>query len=77
MEQLIERRRAKGADRCDEVWDAAHGVDEIVIADPRDRSLVWLRLDAGEYRPVERSSLLDVAVNDLVDQIDWPPTDDD
>lgn len=66
----------------DETWKklpfyAAHGVDEIVIADPRDRSVVWLRLDAGQYRPVERSSLLDVAVADLAAQIDWPPADDD
>jgi len=64
----------------DESWAklpfyAAHDVDEVVIADARDQSLAWLRLDAGEYRTVERSVLLDVDVAEFATQIDWPPTD--
>ena len=55
---------------------AGHHVDEIVIADPRTRTLSWLRLVDGGYRPVERSVLLDVAVADIAGQIDWPPIGD-
>ncbi len=55
---------------------AAHDVDEVLIVDPATRTCDWLALQAagGEYRPVQRSGLLDVAVSDLVEQIDWPPT---
>lgn len=65
----------------DETWAklafyAAHSVDEIVIADPRDRSLVWLRLEKGEYQRVDHSTVLDVDVADVAGQIDWPPTAD-
>lgn len=62
----------------DESWDkfgfyAAHEVDEIVIADPRDHSVRWFRREGREYEPVERSTLLDVSVADIVGQIEWPP----
>jgi Uma2 family endonuclease len=65
----------------DETWEKLpfygdHDVDEIVIADPQTQTLTWLRLDAGTYAPVRRSELLDVAVADIVAQIDWPPVDD-
>lgn len=66
----------------DETWAklpfyAIHAVDEIMIADPRDRTLSWLRLDAGQYQRVAHSTLLDVDVAHLAAQIDWPPTADD
>ena len=63
----------------DETWDklpfyAAHGVNEIIVADPSDRSLVWLELAGETYRRVAFSALLDVIVADVAAQIDWPPT---
>jgi hypothetical protein len=65
----------------DEAWEklafyASHDVDEIVVVDPRTRTLTWLRLDAGEYRSVAFSRLLDIDVADIAAQIDWPPLDD-
>jgi Putative restriction endonuclease len=65
----------------DEPWEklpfyAAHGVDEVVVADPSDRSLVWMERDGDGYRPVERSDLLDIDIADIAAQIDWPPIDD-
>jgi Uma2 family endonuclease len=62
----------------DETWQklpfyAAHRVDELLIVDPAACSLVWLALHDGEYRPVERSELIDLGVSELADRIDWPP----
>lgn len=62
----------------DETWEkipfyAAHGVDEVVIIDPVDRSVVWRRLVDGDYHDVERSDLLDLDIADFAAQIDWPP----
>ena len=62
----------------DESWQkfmfyAAHEVDEVVIVEPRDRSVRWFRREGREYEPVEHSSLLDISVADVVGQIDWPP----
>ncbi len=62
----------------DESWQklpfyAAHHVDEVLIVDPRERAIHWLGLaDGGEYRPIERSGLIDLAVADLARQLDWP-----
>lgn len=66
----------------DESWDklpfyAAHHVDEVIIADPTDRTLVWMALVDGAYHPVDHSDLLAVDVADIVDTIDWPPVADD
>ena len=55
---------------------AAHDVDELVIVDPQQRTVDWLALKAGEYRAVQRSSLIDVAAAELVERIDWPPLED-
>lgn len=52
---------------------AAHGVDEVVIVDPRERRLTWMRIDGSEYRHVRHSTLLDVAVDEVADHIEWPP----
>jgi hypothetical protein len=51
-------------------------VDEVVVVNPEDRSVTWLRLDSGEYRPFDRSIVLDIDVAQFVAQIDWPPTED-
>jgi Uma2 family endonuclease len=65
----------------DETWEklpfyAEHDVDEVVIVDPRTRTLTWLRLESGEYISVTHSRVLDVGVADIADQVDWPPLDD-
>ena len=65
----------------DESWDklpfyAAHGVDEVVIADPHARRVAWLARRDDGYEPATRSALLDVAAADLVADVDWPPVDE-
>ena len=55
---------------------AAHGVAEVVIVDPRDRSVAWFALEDGEYRPVARSVVLALDVAEFIAAIDWPPADD-
>jgi Uma2 family endonuclease len=62
---------------ADESWDklpfyAAHEVDEVLIVDPGKRSVDWLGLSGGEYRPIERSGLIDLGPSGLAEQIDWP-----
>ncbi|MDP2709794.1 MAG: Uma2 family endonuclease [Solirubrobacteraceae bacterium] len=64
----------------DESWEklpfyAQRGVDEILIVDPSGPSVHWLALDDGTYRPIDRSRLIDLGAADLVERIDWPPTD--
>jgi Uma2 family endonuclease len=44
----------------DETWEklpfyAAHHVDEVLIVDPQERSVSWLALERGKYRPIDRS----------------------
>jgi Uma2 family endonuclease len=61
----------------DETWDklpfyATHQVDEILIVDPGERTVHWLALTEGEYRPVERSGLIDLGAAELAELIDWP-----
>jgi Uma2 family endonuclease len=61
----------------DESWAklpfyAAHGVDEVLIIDPVQRSADWLGLNNGEYQPIERSALIDLGPIELAEQIDWP-----
>ena len=57
---------------------AAHGVDEILVADPAERIVrLWALGDAAqgsarEYVEVDRSDLLDVRADDLRDRITWP-----
>jgi Uma2 family endonuclease len=63
--------------RDDETWEklpfyAEHGVDELLIVDPRARSVTWLALQAGGYRPVDRSALIDVRAAELGEGIEWP-----
>jgi Uma2 family endonuclease len=61
----------------DESWEklpfyAAHDVDEVLIVDPQERSVSWLALEDGEYRPIEHSALLDLGAQGLAEQLDWP-----
>jgi Uma2 family endonuclease len=72
----------------DEAWQklpfyAERGVDELLFVDPAERSVAWLALLAdrssprssigGEYRPVDRSHLIDLGASELAERIDWPP----
>lgn len=61
----------------DESWAklpfyAEHGVDEVLIVDPTERSVHWLAPHGGEYGPAARSELIDCGPEDLAEQIDWP-----
>jgi hypothetical protein len=61
----------------DETWQklhffAAHHVDEVVIVDPAERTVHWLGLSGGEYRPLERSGLIDLGAQELTERIAWP-----
>jgi Uma2 family endonuclease len=61
----------------DESWEklpfyADHDVDEVLIVDPAKRSVDWLGLQEGEYRPIERSGLIELGASELGEQIDWP-----
>jgi Uma2 family endonuclease len=61
----------------DETWDklpfyAMHEVDELLIVDPEERSVHWLALSEGEYRPVQGSALIELSAAELAEQIVWP-----
>jgi Uma2 family endonuclease len=61
----------------DESWEklpfyAAHDVDEVLIVDPEKRSVDWLGLQDGEYRPLGRSGLIELGAAELATRIDWP-----
>jgi len=61
----------------DESWEklpfyAAHDVDEVLIVNPAKRTVDWLALGDGEYRPVERSGLIELGARTLLERIDWP-----
>ena len=54
----------------DETWEklpfyAAHQVDEVLIVNPQERTVNWLGLSGEEYRPIERSGLVDLGAGDL------------
>ena len=51
---------------------AAHGVDEVLIADPHERTLDVFVLADGRYERAERSALLDVSVVELHEAVSWP-----
>jgi len=61
----------------DTAWEklgfyAEHEVDELVMVDPDERTVVWLARSGDTYEPVERSAVLEVDVAEIVTQIDWP-----
>ncbi|PZS08136.1 MAG: hypothetical protein DLM64_13200 [Solirubrobacterales bacterium] len=51
---------------------ARHNVDEVLIVDPVERTVSWLALRDGEYRPVKRSGLIELGPTELAGRIDWP-----
>ena len=65
----------------DETWKkllfyAAHGVDEVLIVDPVEREVHWLGLRGGDYKPIERSGLIDYGPRQLAKQISWAEVSD-
>ncbi len=61
----------------DETWNklplyAAHHVRELLIVDVDQQTIHWLCLSDGSYQPTERSSIIDLGVEQLAAQIDWP-----
>lgn len=51
---------------------AAHGVDEIIVADPRTRSVRCFVLEGAGYTEAPASAVLDVRAHELAGAIDWP-----
>jgi len=51
---------------------AAHRVEEVVIVDPQERSVKWLGLADDDYRPLERSGLIELGPGELAERVDWP-----
>ncbi|HXA54611.1 MAG TPA: Uma2 family endonuclease [Solirubrobacteraceae bacterium] len=61
----------------DESWKkfdfyAAHDVDELLIIDHKEQQVHWFALCDGEYKPVERSALIELGPAELAEQLDWP-----
>jgi hypothetical protein len=50
---------------------ASHRVDEVLLVDPAERTVVWLALRGDDYRPVPSSALIDLGPAALADEIDW------
>jgi Uma2 family endonuclease len=50
---------------------AAHDVDEVVIVDSETNTVHWFALRDGAYERVDRSELLDLAVAEVEEAIDW------
>ena len=51
---------------------AARGVDELIVADPDQRTVRCWQLVDGTYRELSRSCLLDVDMATLVGEVAWP-----
>ena len=61
----------------DESWEkldfyAAHGVEELLIVDPQEQTVSWMGLEAGEYKHLKRSRLIELGASELAAGIDWP-----
>jgi Uma2 family endonuclease len=61
----------------DETWEklgfyAARGVDELLIVDPQQKTVSWMGLEAGEYKHLKRSRLIELGAAALAELIDWP-----
>ena len=61
----------------DETYDkfgfyAAHGVDELIVADPTARTVTCWALDSGAYRQTDGSTLLARSAAELHAGIAWP-----
>jgi Uma2 family endonuclease len=60
----------------DESWGkldfyASHGVEEVLIVDPHEKTVSWLGLDGAEYKHLKRSRVIELGKADLAEQIDW------
>ena len=42
------------------------------MVDPGERTVTWLALREGEYRPVARSGSIELGAAELAEQIKWP-----
>lgn len=51
---------------------ARHEVDEVVMVDPVERTVVWLARQGARYDAVTRSAVLGVDVAEVVDAVEWP-----
>ena len=47
----------------------------MLIVNPQERTVNWLGLAGEEYRPIERSGLVNLGAGDLAEQLDWPLID--
>lgn len=61
----------------DEAWKklafyGSHHVGELLIAEIDERTIHWLSLDNGAYEPADRSSIIQLTVEQLAAEIDWP-----
>lgn len=50
----------------------ARGVEELLVVDPIEHSARWFVRGGSGFDPSPRSELLDLTVEDLEAQIDWP-----
>ncbi len=51
---------------------AAHRVEEILVVDPRERTVRWLGLAGGQYQPLTTSGLIELGSDELAQRIAWP-----
>lgn len=51
---------------------AAHGVNELLIVDPQERTVSWMGLEASECNHLKRSWLIELGASELAGRIDWP-----
>jgi hypothetical protein len=70
------RSRGRGRFPRDETYDkfgfySAHGVDELIVADPSARTVTCWTLDGAAYRQTDRSELLAVTAAQLHERISW------
>jgi hypothetical protein len=61
----------------DESWQklpfyAEHHVDEVLLVDPAEQTVTWLALRDGEYKPVQRSRLIELGPTELAEELHWP-----
>jgi Uma2 family endonuclease len=61
----------------DESWGkldfyAAHGVEELLIVDPQEKTVSWMGLERCEYKHLKRSRLVELGAAELLERIDWP-----
>jgi hypothetical protein len=48
------------------------GVEEVLIADPVQRTVEWFVRGPDAFRPADRSALLGISAAELTTAIDWP-----